>query len=309
MKNKLLFAILLLSVQLISQELDVSKRKYSYSYPKLSYYGFFDITRFAGIGVSYRIDESFGLDLSGGLVYPNGLTSGLVSANDYYYSSGAYISLLSKCYPSTRKHFFVGIYNSFQRYGYNKQWAETSLNYDKYAAYENYTELRDRRTTSFIILAPAIGFSGNTGPIYWEWFFSVSMEAENTDLTVYEDKLPYPTGRTYPYHESISHSDLAVVTGLKLGFASRIKNRISYKYYEQKFINLTKNDFYAIKTAKIKDSIPFQDYRDFKLYRKEVLRKVKPIWRKNKADDKKIEEEISKLILGVTDRAGKILGR
>ncbi len=216
------------------------KHRYQYTYYKYKFYGSFDFVRLAGVGFEYRNNPFFGIDCQVGYVYPNGLISrGDFSANDYFNMKGGFISFTAKKYFGVRKHVYIGFYNAFHYYGYNKKWAFPGVDYPYYGDDSRYyppKELRDRRTFSFT-LSPCIGGVINIKGISIEPYLAVGPEFTFSSLSVFEQQKsgnPAYAYTGFPYNYSASTAQLNVVCGIKIGLCKKPTTIYSSRYYIKK---------------------------------------------------------------------------
>jgi hypothetical protein len=292
MKNKPLFILLLFfPIFLWAQPSNESLRNhYRYTYYKYKFYGSFDFVRLAGVGFEYRPNSFCAIDVQMGAAYPNGPFSSGISANDYFYMKGGFISFTAKGYVGRNKHFYIGFYNAFHYYGYNKKWAFHGVDYPYYGdSNSDYPpqELRDRRTFSFS-LAPCIGGAITVNGVSIEPYLAVGAEFTSDKLTVFEQQQSgnpaYAMYTSFPYHYSTSNAQLNVVCGIKVGLCKKPTTLYSYKYYLKKLqvqtINLHKEivNLYRYKI------ISAQQFDNYKEYRANVFGEFRAYLRTSNAD-------------------------
>ncbi|HKC69756.1 MAG TPA: hypothetical protein VKG26_16070 [Bacteroidia bacterium] len=309
-KNKLtLILFLFFSIFLYSQPPSdvILKKRYSLTYYKYKLYASFDFVRMAGLGFEYRSNPFQALDVQAGFIYPNGIFSSGISANDYFYMKGGFISFTAKKYIGRCKHFYIGFYNAFHYYGYNKKWAYPGTNYPYYGDdYSDYPpqELRDRRTFSFT-LAPCIGGAITVNNISIEPYLAVGPEFTYDKLTVFEQTSTqnpyYQTYSTFPSHYSSSNAQLNVVCGIKIGLCKKPTTTYSYRYYV-KNVKIQTQDVYveAINLYRYK-VISAQQIDDFKQFRSSIFKNIKNYSRTSNSDTTYLNNSVIQSVKSIQD--------
>ena len=123
------------------RNMDIIKRRSSFTYSKYNLYAFCDLVRFAGVGTEYRVNLFYGIDLKVGMIYPNGIFKTGVSANDYFDMTGVGAMITPRLYVGPKKIFYFGISGAFYAYGYKNKWENKGIDVSTFSI--NNGELRE----------------------------------------------------------------------------------------------------------------------------------------------------------------------
>jgi len=252
-------------------------------YARWSCAAFYDIVRTTGLSVDYKINGAFQFNLGVSAVYPRGILSHALHANDYFFNKGRGATLGFKYRPGLDRKFFVGFNYSFYQYGYSKEWAEMSLNYDKYVARDFPKVLQDRKTSSKAF-AMIMGYSLPIKNFFFEYFLALGGEMTDNRVTVYDRSSPLPAlYQQPPYSYAARVSQIYIQTGICIGYGFKKVESVPRESIIEDLLDQLKKEESVIDQMLADGKITQDDYWDgYIAFRDAAIKKLRKELRKNK---------------------------
>jgi hypothetical protein len=229
-------------------------------YPRWKAEACLDFVRTMQAGVSYSPVSAVELSVKLAVVYPNGILSNSVQANDYFYFTGVGAGAGIFWRPGKKRHLYLGFSNSIYEYGYSQKWTEQSLDYDKYGARYLSPQLRDRKVASVVIMAPVIGYSVRVGRVLCGGYLLFGGEQTKNRVTVYDASSPPVPA--YTYTRSLNQPHVQIAVNAAYGF--QFRETRAFSFYKKLLRDRTKSNRLTIDAlyaqGRISKEVYFKEY-------------------------------------------------
>lgn len=318
-KTTIIFSCIIFSLK--AQQDSLLKQKNTNVYNKYTLFGFYDFVRLAGVGVEYRSDPAFSIDLRVGAIYSGGPIlktndNPILFSRDYSFNKGVGFMLSPKYYIGKKRVFYLGLSAALYDYGYKNRFISTdeTQNYLLLGTYntsgafvvsglapitQTITTKETKSTASFAFNY-TIGFSKCIGRINYEFFIAAGAERTYSKIITEQTITPFLTwpNSNVVYTPTNSYKEKSVLftalVGFEVGIGFKQQYFINYTYYI-KLLNrmLKEDDKYMILIKEYDDTLK-EEKEEYYKYRRKQFEELKRAYKTTENDTAFMQKETNR---------------